>query len=210
RKTKDDIQDDCHARCHAPQCTSYSIRPLHPRDSGENDDFHVPLRMYTVPPCDYKRRRRASFKGDVAIIVKRSVPLSTRYWHSPQSTSPLAETWELPSLSCLACTPYYRHLRCKIIQCPRTPPCWTYSPAAGTRINSCVTVLPLASTSGTRKHATLLVGIRTAGSGHRQLARQVGARCVTFSLLFPFDFQGWRADPTHTPWASRIRSQRDT
>ena len=32
---------------------------------GENDDFHVPLRMYTVPPYDYKRRRRASFKGDV-------------------------------------------------------------------------------------------------------------------------------------------------
>src|SRR6185503_17697383 len=48
--------------------------------------------------------------------------LSTRYWHSPQSTSPLAETWELHSLSRLACTPYYRHLRCKIIQCPRTPP----------------------------------------------------------------------------------------
>ena len=57
-----------------------------------------------------------------------------RYWHSPQSTSPLAETWELLSLSRLACTPYYRHLQCKIIQCPRTPPCWTYGPAAGTRI----------------------------------------------------------------------------
>ena len=101
RKTK----DDCHARRHAPQCTSYSIRPLHPRDSRGNDDFHVPLRMYIVPPCDYKRRRRASFKGDVAIIVIRSVPLSTRYWHSPQSTPPLAETWELPSLSRHACNP---------------------------------------------------------------------------------------------------------
>ena len=74
--------------------------------------------------------------------------------HSPQPTPLLAETWELPSLSRLACNPYYRHLRCKIIQCPRTPPCWTYGPAAGTRINPCVTVLPLASTSGTRKHAT--------------------------------------------------------
>ena len=31
---------------------------------GENDDFHDPLCMYTVPPCDYKRRRHASFKGD--------------------------------------------------------------------------------------------------------------------------------------------------
>src|SRR6185503_17862371 len=72
-------------------------------------------------------------------------------------------TWELPSLSRLACTPYYRHLRCKIIQCPRTPPCWTYGPATETRINPCVTVLPLVSTSGTRKHATLLVGSRPPG-----------------------------------------------
>ena len=122
--------------------------------------------MYTVPPCDYKRRRRASFKGDRHLRrrqdrtfrpldrTQHSAPLSTRYWHSPQSTSPLAETWELPSLSHHACTPYYRHLRCKIIQCPRTPPCWTYGPAAGTRINPCITVLPLASTSGTRKHAS--------------------------------------------------------
>ena len=73
-----------------------------------------------------------------------------RYWHSPQSTPPLAETWEPPSLSRLACTPYYRRPRCKIVQCPRTPLCWTYGPTAGTRINPCVTVLPLASTSGTR------------------------------------------------------------
>jgi hypothetical protein len=102
--------------------------------------------------------------------TQHSAPLSTRYWHSPQSTSPLAETWELPSLSRLACTPYYRHLRCKIIQCPRTPPCWTYGPAAGTSINPCVTVLPLASISVTRKHAALLVGVRTAGSGRRHLS----------------------------------------
>jgi len=56
--------DDCQARRHAPQCTFYSVRPLHPRDSGEDDDFHVPPLMYTAPPYDYKRRRRASFKGD--------------------------------------------------------------------------------------------------------------------------------------------------
>ena len=125
-----------------------------PRDSGENDDFHDPLLMYIVTPCDYKRRRRAPLKGDVGRDhPDTSTTLSTRYWHSPLSSSPLAETWELPSLSRLACTPYYRHLRCKIIQCPRTPPCWTYGPMAGTRINPCVTVLPLASTSGTRKHA---------------------------------------------------------
>ena len=79
--------------------------------------------MYTVPPCDYKRRRRAPLKGDVGRDhPDTSTTLSTRYWHSPLSASPLAETWELPSLSRLACTPYYRHLRCKIIQCPHTPP----------------------------------------------------------------------------------------
>ena len=67
---KDDTQDDCHARRHAPQCTFHSARPLHPRDSGEDDDFYVPLLMYTAPPCDYKRRRRASFKGDVGHIAQ--------------------------------------------------------------------------------------------------------------------------------------------
>ena len=46
RKTKDDIHDDCHVRRHAPQYISYSIRTLHPRDSGENDDFRDPLNMY--------------------------------------------------------------------------------------------------------------------------------------------------------------------
>src|SRR6185503_1848824 len=74
--------------------------------------------------------------------------------HSSQPTPLLAETWELSSLSHLACTPYYKHSGCKIIQCPRTPPCWTYGPVAGTRINPCITVLPLASTSGMRKHAS--------------------------------------------------------
>ena len=34
----------------------------------------------------------------------------------------LAETWEPPSLSRLACTPYYKHSGCKIIQCTCTPP----------------------------------------------------------------------------------------
>ena len=35
----------------------------------------------------------------------------------------------------------------------------------------------------------LLVGIQAPGSGHRQLARQVGEVCVTFSLFLPFDLQ---------------------
>src|SRR6185437_14500636 len=41
---------------------------------------------------------------------------------SPHPTLLLAETWEPPSLSRLACTPYYKHSGCKIIQCSRTPP----------------------------------------------------------------------------------------
>ena len=85
-----------------------------------------------------------------ALLTEHVRSSEPRYWHSPQSTSPLADTWELPSLSRLACTPYYRHPRCRTVQCSRTPLCWTYGPTAGTRINPCVTVLPLASTSGTR------------------------------------------------------------
>src|SRR6185312_5864998 len=73
--------------------------------------------------------------------------------NSSQPTPLLAETWEPPSLSRLACIPYYKHSGCKTIQCPRTPLCWTYDSVDGTRINPCVTVLPLASSSGTRKHA---------------------------------------------------------
>ena len=96
-----------------------------------------------------------------ALLTEHTRSSEPRYWHLPQSTPSLAETWELPSLSHLTCTPYYRHLRCKIIQCPSTPHCWTYGPVAGTRINPCVTVLPLTSTSGTRKHAATLLG----GSG---------------------------------------------
>jgi len=85
-----------------------------------------------------------------ALLTEHIRSSEPRYWHSPQSTPPLAETWELPSLSRLACTPYYRHPRCKTVQYSRTPLCWTYGPTAGTRINPCVTVLPLASTYGTR------------------------------------------------------------
>ena len=144
-----------------PDAMPHSVLPTMldhctPAIRGKDDDFHDPLRMYTVPPCVYKRRRRASFKGvaqsDHFDRTQHSAPLSLRYWNMPQSTPSLTETWELPSLSRLAYTPYYRHLRCKIIQCPRTPPCWTYGPTAGTRINPCVTVLPLASAFGTRKH----------------------------------------------------------
>ena len=67
-------------------------------------------------------------RGDVRDISdhghphsRSSSPLSTTE-HSPQLTPLLAETWEPPSLSRLACTPNYKHFGCKIIQCPRTPP----------------------------------------------------------------------------------------
>ena len=84
-----------------------------------------------------------------ALLAEHTCSSEPRYWHSPQST-PLAETRELPSLSRLACTSYYKHPRYKTVQCSRTPLCWTYGTTAGTRINPCVTMLPLASTSGTR------------------------------------------------------------
>ena len=73
--------------------------------------------------------------------------------HSPQPTPLLAETWELSSLSHLACIPYYKHSGCKIIQCPRTPPLLDVRPRGRNQDKLCVTVLPLASSSGTRKHA---------------------------------------------------------
>ena len=115
-----------------------------------------------------------------ALLTEHIRSSEPRYWHSPQSTPPLAETWELPSLSRLACTPYYRHPRCKTVQCCRTPLCWMYGPTVETRINPCITVLPLASTSGTRnmQHHHWL------GPDRRVKTPTVGAagkgRCVTF------------------------------
>ena len=100
----------------------------------------------------------------LAPLTEHTRSSESRYWHSPQSTPPLAETWELPSLSRLACTPYYKHSRCKTVQCSRTHLCWTYGPAAGTRINPCITVLPLASTIWDEEHAaSLLFGARPSG-----------------------------------------------
>ena len=141
----------------------------------------------TTTSCAYTPPLLVSIKGGGGLSLKgvgpfgrtqRSAQLTEhirssepRYWHSPQSTSPLAETWELPSLSHLACAPYYRNPWCKTVQCSRTPLCWTYGPTAGTRINPCITVLPLASTSGTRntQHHHWL------GPGHRVRTPTVGA-----------------------------------
>ena len=68
------------------------------------------------------------------------------------------------SLPRLACTPTTGTPRCKTVQYSRTPPCWTYGPTAGTRINPYVTVLPLASTIWDEEHvASSLVGAGPPG-----------------------------------------------
>src|SRR6185437_7276489 len=96
---------------------------------------------------------------------------------SPYSTTLLAETWELPSLSRLACIPYYKHIGCKIIQRPRTPHLLDVRPRGRNQDKPCVTVLPLASSSGMRKHATFTswdpgprVGTPTVGAPGRAAA----------------------------------------
>ena len=171
----------------------------------------MPPLMCTAPPCDYKRRRWASFSQVGLSLSGFSLPreCSTTTKYSSQPTLLLAETWELPSLSRLACTPYYKHSGCKIIQCPRTPPLLDVRPRGRNQDKPCYCDCLLHHHLGQGNTQHLLVGIRTPGLGHRQLARQVGARCVTFSLSFPFDLQGWRADPTHAPWVFRIRFQQD-
>ena len=86
----------------------------------------------------------------LALLTEHIRSSEPRYWHSPQSTPPLAEDLGASLPLSPRLYPYYRHRRYKIVQCSRIPLCWTYGPTAGTRINSCVTVLPLASTFGTR------------------------------------------------------------
>ena len=129
----------------------------------------MPPLMCAALPYDYKRRRQAGRTGDLLVLwagwslwSRRSPSLSGFFLprgrsgiteHSPQPTPLLAETWELSSLSHLACIPYYKHSGCKIIQCPRTPPLLDVRPRGRNQDIPCVTVLPLASSSGARKHA---------------------------------------------------------
>ena len=119
----------------------------------------TPPLMCTAPPCNYKRRRRASFSQ--AGLSGFSLPSgrSGTTEHSSQPTPLLAETWEPSSLSRLACIPYYKHSGCKIIQCPRTHPLLDVRPRGRNQDKPCVTVLPLASSSGTRTQHSL-VGIQ--------------------------------------------------
>src|SRR6185312_14146101 len=103
----------------------------------------MPLLMCTAPPCDYKRRRWASFSGVGLSLsgfsLKRGRSGTTE--HSSQPTPLLAETWEFPSLSRLACIPYYKYSGCKIIQCPHTPPLLDVQPRGRNQDKPCVTVI---------------------------------------------------------------------
>ena len=140
---------------------------------GRYDDFHDPLRMYTVPPCVYNRRRRASFKGvarsDPFDRTRHSAPLSSRYWHTPQSTPSLAETWEVPSLSRLACTPLLQAPPVQDNTVPSHTPLLDVWPRGRNQdkpvrycVASCINHLGL----GTRSIITSWC--RTIGLGHRQ------------------------------------------
>jgi len=125
RKAKDDTQDDCTpdaSLSSAAQCTFYSILPLHAPDSGKTTTSPSLLYMYTAPPCVYKRGRRAQLIRDHLQHSARLAEYTTALLSPDIGTclNHLAETWELPPLSRLACTPYYRHPRCKIVQCART------------------------------------------------------------------------------------------
>ena len=120
------------------------------RDSRENDDFRAPIFMYTTPPYNYKRRGWASFYAggsdlsnprlEAGSLIFPQRTLSTTE-HTSQPTPLLAETWELSSLSRLACIPYYKHPGCKIIQCPRTLPLLDVRPRGRNQDKPCVTVI---------------------------------------------------------------------
>ena len=62
-----------------PQCTSYSIQPLYPAIQGKTTTSMPPL-MCTAPPCDYKRRRRASFRVAGSDALSRRTLRRFRTW----------------------------------------------------------------------------------------------------------------------------------
>ena len=139
-----------------PQCTSYSVRPLYPAIYGITTTSMPPL-MCAALPYDYKRRRQAGQTGGISVLWagwslwSRCSPSLSGFFlprgrsgiteHSPQPTPLLAETWELSSLSHLACNPYCKHSGCKIIQCPRTPPLLDVRPRGRNQDKPCVTVI---------------------------------------------------------------------
>ena len=149
-----------------PDAMPHSVLPIvfghcTPAIQGKTTTSTPPL-MYTAPPCDYKRRRRASFKRTTG-GTDWLTPFSDASGHQlprsptftiiaiPDSSSSRDLGASLPLSPRLY--PYYKHSGCKIIQCPRTPPLLDVRPRGRNQDKPCVTVLPLASSSGTRKHA---------------------------------------------------------
>ena len=139
-----------------PQCTSYSVRPLYPTIQGRTETF---MPHSCTPPL------LVTIKGGGGLPLS---PLDSGWTfsgfsfprgrsgtteHSSEPTPLLAETWRLPSISHLVCIPCYKHSGCKIIQCPRTSPLLDVRPRGRNQDKPRVTVLPLASSSGMRKHA---------------------------------------------------------
>src|SRR6185437_5447719 len=59
-RTKDEIQDDSDAR-RLPTVYLLQYPTTVPCNLGEDDDFHAPL-ICPAPSCNYKRRRRVSFR----------------------------------------------------------------------------------------------------------------------------------------------------
>ena len=114
RKTKDDAKDDCHVRRHTPQCSTTAP----PRFGEKTTTSTIPCACTPSLLVSIKGGGGLSLKGvgpfsrtqRSALLTEHICSSEPRYWHSPQSTPPLAETWELSSLSRLACTPYYMHL----------------------------------------------------------------------------------------------------
>ena len=134
-----------------------------PAIRGEDEDFHDPQRMYTVPPCVYKRGVGPPFgkKQRLALLAEhiRSSELALASINSSSSGDLGASLPLSPRL--------YPLLQAPPVQDSTVHShtlCWTYGPVAGTRINSCVPVLPFASTiQGEGSRSTLLVGAGPPG-----------------------------------------------
>ena len=95
-------------------------------------------------------RRKKAGRWTLAYSERRLIALSSfslprghsgTTEHSSQPTPLLTETWELSSLSRLACTPYCKHSGCKIIQCTRTPPLLDVRSRGRNQDKPCVTVI---------------------------------------------------------------------
>ena len=124
-----------------------------PAIRGEDDDFSFLPYMYTAPPCVYKRGRRALSYRRSSGETLHSASLTRAHTLFGAPILALASINSSSSRDLRAFLPLsprlyplLQALRSKIVQCTHTPFCWMYGPAAGTRINLCVTVLPLAST----------------------------------------------------------------